>query len=146
MTMPAPRKIDVEEVVALRAAGHGIRAIARALGVAPSSISRILRRPEVAERVERERERLAASAQPSEGGRSPSAEGENGRSTAPREALWLLVRSGSWGFGSRRGEKVVMRSFPAGLYLDVDEEVVAFVRKAKSAQLLLGTGAPPASA
>ena len=60
--------------------------------------------------------------------------------------MWLLVRSGTWGFGSRRGEAVVMRSFPAGLYLDVDEEVVAFVRTANSPQLVLGTGDPPASA
>ena len=60
--------------------------------------------------------------------------------------MWLLVRSGNWGFGSRRGDSVVMRSFPAGLYLDVDEEVVAFVRKANSPQLVLGTGDPPASA
>lgn len=36
-----------------------------------------------------------------------------------------------------------MRSFPAGLYLEVDEEVVAFARKASSPQLLLGTGEPP---
>jgi len=53
--------------------------------------------------------------------------------------------SGNWGFGSRRGEAVVMRSFPAGLYLEVDEEVVAFVRKANSPQLVLGTGDPPPS-
>jgi len=59
--------------------------------------------------------------------------------------VWLLVRSGNWGFGSRRGGAVVMRSFPAGLYRDVDEEVVAFVRKANSPQLVLGTGEPPAS-
>jgi hypothetical protein len=38
-----------------------------------------------------------------------------------------------------------MRSFPAGLYLDVDEEAVAFARKANSPQLLLGTGEPPAA-
>jgi hypothetical protein len=38
-----------------------------------------------------------------------------------------------------------MRSFPAGLYLDVDEEVVAFPRKANSPQLLRGTGEPPSS-
>lgn len=59
--------------------------------------------------------------------------------------MWLLVKSGNWGFGSRRGDAVVMRSFPAGLYLDVDEEVVAFERKANSPQLVLGTGEPPAS-
>ena len=60
--MPAAAKIDVEQVVALRAAGQGVRAIARAFGVAPSSITRIARRPDLAERIERERERLAASA------------------------------------------------------------------------------------
>ena len=59
--------------------------------------------------------------------------------------MWLLVKSGSWGFGSRRGKAVVMRNFPAGLHRDVDEEVVAFVRKANSQQLVLGTGEPPAS-
>jgi hypothetical protein len=37
-----------------------------------------------------------------------------------------------------------MRSFPAGLSRDVDEEV-AFVCKANSPQLVLGTGEPPAS-
>ena len=124
--MPAPRKIDREQVVALRAAGEGVRAIARALGAAPSSISRILRRPEVSERVERERERLAATARVG-------------------ERTWLLVRGGSWGFGSRRGAAVVGRSFPGGLYLEVDEEVVAFVERANSRQLLLGRGEPPAS-
>jgi hypothetical protein len=36
-----------------------------------------------------------------------------------------------------------MRSFPAGLYRDVDEEVVAFVRKANNPQLVLGTGDHP---
>ena len=58
--MPAPAKIDVEQVVALRAAGEGVRAIARALAVSPSSISRIAGRPEVAERIERERARWQA--------------------------------------------------------------------------------------
>lgn len=77
-------------------------------------------------------------------GDPPSDELGKRRPGAKKEAVWLLVRSGNWGFGSRRGEKAVMRSFPAGLYLDVDEEVVAFVRKAKSPQLLLGTGDPPA--
>jgi len=143
--MPASAKIDLEQVVALRAAGQGVRAIARALAVAPSSISRILRRPEVAERVESERERLVASARVGESDRLPS-DALEARSGAKREAAWLLVRSGTWGFGARRGEAVVMRSFPAGLYLDVDEEVVAFVRKANSPQLLLGTGEPPPSA
>ncbi|HEU0248629.1 MAG TPA: hypothetical protein VFR38_16250 [Gaiellaceae bacterium] len=33
-------KIDLEQVVALRAAGQGVRAIARALAVAPSSAPR----------------------------------------------------------------------------------------------------------
>jgi hypothetical protein len=97
----------------------------------------------VAERVERKRKRLVASGV---SGHSQIDELENARSGARSEAMWLLVRSGNWGFGSRRGESVVMRNFPAGLYLDVDEEVVAFVRKANSPQLVLGTGAPSASA
>ena len=143
--MPAPRKVDIEQVVALRAAGAGVRAIARTLGVSPSTISRLLRLPEVAERVARERERLAASARVGERGRARGGELEARRSPARREPVWLLVRSGSWGFGSRRGEKVVMRNFPAGLYLDVDEEVGAFARKANSPQLVLGTGEPPPS-
>jgi hypothetical protein len=134
-----PAKIDLDEVVALYTAGHGIRAIARALEVAPSSISRVLRRPEVAERVERERERLAAD------GRSPIEEVEDPSSGARSEAVWLLVRSGSWGFGSRRGEGGRHAQLPGGLYLDVDEEVVAFVGKAKSPQLVLRMGGPPAS-
>ena len=143
--MPAPAKIDLEQVIALRAAGQGVRAIARALAVAPSSISRILRRPDLAERIARERERLAASARVGVSGHPPI---ELGKASpgAGSEAVWLLVRSGNWGFGSRRGDSVVMRSFPAGLYLDVDEEVVAFVRKANSSQLVLGTGEPPPSA
>jgi len=141
--MAAPQKIDVDEVVARRAAGEGIRAIARTLGVAPSSVSRIARRPEVAERIERERERLAASSRVGKSGRQQIE--EDGSSAARPEAVWLLVKSGTWGFGSRRGDSVVMRDFPAGLYLDVDEEVVAFVRKANNPQLVLGTGDPPAS-
>jgi hypothetical protein len=36
-----------------------------------------------------------------------------------------------------------MRSFPAGLYRDVDEEVVAFVRMVNSPQPGLGTSEPP---
>ena len=36
-----------------------------------------------------------------------------------------------------------MRSFPAGLYRDVGEEVVAFVRNANNPQLVLGTGDHP---
>jgi len=132
--MPAAQKIDVDEVVARRAAGESVRAIARALGVAPSSISRIARRPELAERIERERERQIDEA------RDPGL-----GSVASSGAVWLLVRSGNWGFGSARGGWVVMRSFPAGLYLEVDEEVVAFARKANSPQLVLGRGEPPAS-
>ncbi len=133
--MPAPQKIDVDEVVARRAAGESVRAIARALGVAPSSISRIARRPEVAERIEREhRERQIDEA------RVPGL-----GSVASSGAVWLLVRSGNWGFGSARGGSVVMRSFPAGLYLEVDEEVVALARRAGSPQLVLRTGEPPAS-
>lgn len=133
--------------MALRTAGQGVREIARALGVAPSSISRIVRRPEIAERIERERERLAANGRPA-GSVSPQGDAKDRGANSPAEPepVWLLVRSGNWGFGSRRGDTVVMRSFPAGLYLDVDEEVVTFVRKAQSPQLLLGTGDPPASA
>jgi len=143
--MPAPGKIDVEQVLALRASGKGIRAIARMLGVAPSSISRTLRRPEVGERGERERERLAAEARLGETSSTSGVELEEARSRARREAVWLLVRSGNWGFGARRGEEVIMRNFPAGLYLDIDDEVIAFARKANSPQLVLGTGEPPAS-
>jgi len=143
--MPAPAKIAVEQVVALRAAGEGVRAIARALAVSPSSISRIAGRPEVAERIERERERLTTSARVGVSGHPQIDELEDARSGASSEAVWLLVRSGNWGFGSRRGDSVVMRSFPAGLYLDVDEEVVAFAREANNPQLVLGTGDPPAS-
>lgn len=66
--MPAPRKIDLDQVVALRAAGEGVRAIARTLAVAPSSISQIVRRPEAEERIERERERLATNARVDESG------------------------------------------------------------------------------
>jgi len=80
-----------------------------------------------------------------EHGRLSSEQLEEGRAATRPEPVWLLVRSGTWGFGSRRGDGLVMRSFPAGLYLDVDEEVVAFPRKANSPQLLLGTGEPPSS-
>jgi len=129
--MPAPRQIDREQVAALRAAGQGVRAIARALGVAPSSISRILRRPELAERIERERRARE------------TARGVG--SVARPEGVWLHARRVNWGFGSRRGDSVVMRNFPAGLYLEVDEEVVAFARRSQSPQLVLGTGEPPAA-
>lgn len=59
--------------------------------------------------------------------------------------MWLLVKSGDWGFASVRGGSVVMRSFPAGLYLEVDEEVVEFARRADNVQLVLGSGDPPES-
>lgn len=139
--MPAPRN-DLEQVVALRAAGEGVRAIARALGVAPSSISRIIRRPEIEERLRRERERLASNVRVGESSPPQCAKVDDPRASSPERpgTVWLLVKSGSWGFGSRRGEAVVMRSLPAGLYRDVDEEVVAFVRTADSPQLVLGTG------
>ncbi|HEU0248654.1 MAG TPA: helix-turn-helix domain-containing protein [Gaiellaceae bacterium] len=138
--MPAPRKIEIEQVVALRASGRGVRAIARVLGVAPSSISRILRRPEVAEQVARAQEHLAGRAPLSVHSHAPSKELES--TPARSQSVWLLVRSGNWGFGARRGDEVVMRAFPAGLSLEVDEEVVDFVRKANSPQLLLGAGEP----
>jgi len=125
------------------AAGAGVRAIARTPGVAPSSISRILRRPEVGKRVDRERECLAASAGDAESGRSQLEQLEEGSSAAGSEAVWLLLRSGIWGFGSRCGEAVVMRSFPAGLYVDLDEEVVAFVRKATARSSSSGRASRP---
>lgn len=53
---------------------------------------------------------------------------------------WLLVTSGNWGYADHDR---VMRSFPAGLYLDVDQETQDFVRRANSPQLLLGEGEPP---
>lgn len=80
---------------ARRAAGEGVRAIARALDVAPSSISRIAGRPEVAERIERERERLVASARVGVSGHPQIDDPEDASSGARSEAVWLLVRSGN---------------------------------------------------
>jgi hypothetical protein len=56
------------------------------------------------------------------------------------DLTWLLVLSGNWGYADSDRQ---MRSFPAGLYLDVDEETQDFVRRASSPQLVLGEGEPP---